>query len=99
MRGGPPGGDVGGPSGFGPPGFGPPGVGAAGGGQNLEVTYIEGVDDEDIEKKLNGRKLAITIRPQKMVVLQASFPYRAQLGALPPGPPIPEDRGAVHPAR
>jgi hypothetical protein len=85
MRGSLPGtGDIGGPPGAGmfggPPGAGMfGGPGAAGAGRNLEVTYIEGENDEDIEKKLNGRKLAITLHPQKMVVLQASFPYRAQL--------------------
>src|SRR5262249_60406737 len=47
--------------------------------QENEINYIEGKDDDDIEKQLNGRRLAITIRPQKMVVLQASFPYRHQL--------------------
>jgi hypothetical protein len=60
----------------------PPGgygmAGATGKGE-MEVNYIEGENDEDIEKQMNGRRLAITIRPQKMVVLQASFPYRAQL--------------------
>jgi hypothetical protein len=73
------------------PGFGEgsgPGTGLPGGfgmtggttaKQEYEVTYIEGADDEEIEKQLNGRRLAITIWPQKMVVLQASFPYRAQL--------------------
>jgi hypothetical protein len=48
-------------------------------GNRQEVQYIEGTDDEDIEKALSGRRLAITIHPQKMVVLQAAFPYRAQL--------------------
>ncbi|HEX3152125.1 MAG TPA: hypothetical protein VHR66_28895 [Gemmataceae bacterium] len=48
-------------------------------GNRQEVQYIEGADDEEIEKQLAGRRLAITIHPQKMVVLQAAFPYRAQL--------------------
>jgi hypothetical protein len=47
--------------------------------QENDFQYIEGTDDVDIEKQLNGRRLAVTIRPQKMIVLQASFPYRAQL--------------------
>jgi hypothetical protein len=79
-RGGPPGagfaggfgGDIGGSSfsGYGAPG---------GNGRREEVQYIEGETDEDIEKQLGGRRLAITIHPQKAVVLQAAFPYRAEL--------------------
>ena len=69
------------PGGFGEGGlggmFGMPGAGSA--GQNLEKTYIDAKDDEDLQTKLNGRRLALTIHPQKMVVLQGSFPYRAQL--------------------
>jgi len=43
------------------------------------VQYIFGTNDEEIEKKMENRKLAITIRPQRMAVLQASFPYAAQI--------------------
>jgi hypothetical protein len=83
---GPPGGGFRGGAGFaggpgmpgGPGGFSPYG-GAGQAGERLEVQYIEGETDDDIEKQLNGRRLAITIRPQKMVVLQASYPYRAEL--------------------
>jgi hypothetical protein len=48
-------------------------------GTRYEVTYIEGDNDEAIEKQMDGRRLAITIRPQRMNVLQGSFPYREQL--------------------
>jgi hypothetical protein len=44
-----------------------------------KIAYIEGENDEEIEKQLNGRRLAITIKPQRMNVLQASFPYAEQL--------------------
>jgi len=50
-----------------------------GAGRREEVQYIEGTSDDEIEKKLGGNRLAITIHPQKMVVLQGAFPYRAQL--------------------
>jgi hypothetical protein len=76
-------GDVGGPPG---PGGGFPGMGGGGmftgaqsAGNRLEVQYIEGENDEEIEKKMEGRRLAITLKPQRMNVLQGSFPYRAQL--------------------
>lgn len=87
----PPGGrgGLGGPSAPGmpsPPG-GAPGFGGPGGiysgdqsaGSRSEVQYIEGANDEEIEKQLNGRRLAISIKPQRMNVLQASFPYAAQI--------------------
>jgi hypothetical protein len=65
------------------PGAGFPGGDMFGGsqsaGQRFAVEYIEGENDEEIERKLNGRRLAITIKPQRMTVIQASFPYRAQL--------------------
>jgi hypothetical protein len=86
--GGPPPIGGGGRGGAGGPGPGMPGGGFSGGmyngsdtagHRNEEVQYIEGVDDEDIESKLKGRRLAITIKPQRMNVLQASFPYAAQL--------------------
>ncbi|MBO0700363.1 MAG: hypothetical protein J2P46_18340, partial [Zavarzinella sp.] len=48
-------------------------------GQRFAVEYIEGANDEEIEAKLKGRRLAITIKPQRMAVIQAAFPYRAQL--------------------
>lgn len=48
-------------------------------GTREHVEYINGENDEEIEKKLEGRRLAITLRPQRMNVLQASFPYAAQL--------------------
>jgi hypothetical protein len=67
------GGETGPPGGFGMMG------GGASAGKDLEVSYIEAADDEEIEKQMNGRRLAITIHPTKMVVLQAAFPYRAQL--------------------
>lgn len=82
-----PGGNRGGPppggAGFGPPGFGGegPGGSTAQSGDRLAVEKIEGSTDEEIEKKANGRRIAVTIQPQKMAVLQASFPYRAQLEA------------------
>jgi hypothetical protein len=62
--------------GFGGPGF--PGGGEAP-GKREEVQYIFGTNDEEIEKKMEGRRLAITIQPQRMAILQASFPYGAQL--------------------
>ena len=74
--GGPPGAGFGGGGGFGMGGYGMAGGAAA--VQEKEVTYIEGETDADIESKMKGRVLALTIRPEKMVVLQASFPYRAQ---------------------
>ncbi|HKB03325.1 MAG TPA: hypothetical protein VKD90_13965, partial [Gemmataceae bacterium] len=55
------------------------GFGMNQGGMRYEIQYIEGENDEEIEKQLNGRRLAITIKPQKMAVLQAAFPYKAQL--------------------
>jgi len=58
-------------------GFGSEGPGGA--GHRDEVVYVEGVSDDEIEKRVGGNRLAITIKPQKMVVLQAAFPYRAQL--------------------
>ncbi len=87
------GGGPGGPGGPGLPGGrgmgGGAGFGGAAGGGMLsgpqaagkreQVDYIEGENDEQIEKLLDGRRLAITIRPQRMNVLQASFPYAAQL--------------------
>jgi hypothetical protein len=48
-------------------------------GERFDVKYIEGANDEEIDKQLNGRRLAITIKPARMAVLQASFPYRAEL--------------------
>jgi hypothetical protein len=77
-------GGMGGGSGFGggPPGY-PGGGDMYGGsqtaGQRMEVTYIEGADDEEIERQMNGRRLAITIKPVRMNVLQGSFPYREQI--------------------
>ncbi len=53
--------------------------GAQTAGRRNEIQYIEGENDEQIEQKMKGRRLAITIRPQRMVVLQGSFPYRAEL--------------------
>jgi hypothetical protein len=90
---GPGGGNRGGaPPGPGGPGMGgpPPGPGGAGfsgglysgsqeTGNREKIEYIHGESDEDIEKQLKGRRLAITIIPQRMNVLQASFPYAAQL--------------------
>lgn len=83
---GPPGGARGGfgEGGEGPGAPGPGGFGMLGGagtpsGKDLEVVYIEVENDDEMEKQMNGRRLAITIRPQKMAVLQAAFPYRAQL--------------------
>ena len=82
------GGRPGGPPGPGGAGFrgGPAGPGFPGGpggaeaqGERMEVQYIFGTNDEEIDKNMAGRKLAITIRPQRMAVLQASFPYAAQL--------------------
>jgi hypothetical protein len=78
MRGGPPGGGMGFGGGF----AGGPGDmygSSQSAGQRLAVQYIEGENDEDIEKQLNGRRLAITIKPQRATILQASFPYREQL--------------------
>lgn len=65
------------------PGPGNPGGDMYGGaqdaGQRFEVSYIEGSDDEEIEKQMKNSRLAITIKPVRMNILQASFPYRAQL--------------------
>jgi len=58
------------------------GFGMAGGGgakQDTEVTRVDGANDEEIEQKMQGGRLAITIHPQRMVVLQGAFPYRAQI--------------------
>ena len=49
------------------------------GGTRYQVEYIEGETDEELEAKMKGRRLAITISPERMAVLQASFPYRAEL--------------------
>jgi hypothetical protein len=76
--GGPPGAGFGGREGG--PGAGGPGFpGGESPGNRMEVQYIFGTNDEEIDKKMEGRRLAITIRPQRMAVLQASFPYGAQL--------------------
>jgi hypothetical protein len=56
-----------------------PGLGGESPGNRMEVQYIFGTTDEEIDKKMDGRRMAITIRPQRMAVLQASFPYAAQL--------------------
>jgi len=69
---------------MGGPGMGFPGGGDIYGGsqaagQRFEVSYIEGANDEEIERQMNGRRLAITIKPQRMAVIQAAFPYRAEL--------------------
>src|SRR5262245_10671847 len=48
-------------------------------GQRFAVEYIEGENDEEIERKLNGRRLAITIKPQRMTVIQASIQFRGQM--------------------
>ena len=80
LRGGPPGA----PGGFGMGGY-PGGMGgdtwgsSQSAGERFDVKYIEGANDEEIDKQLNGRRLAITIKPARMAVLQASFPYRAEL--------------------
>jgi hypothetical protein len=68
-----------GPGGF--PGMGGGNIygGAQSAGNRFEVTYIEGANDEEIERQMNGRRLAITIKPQRMAVIQASFPYREEL--------------------
>jgi hypothetical protein len=90
MRGGMPGGGMGGFPGAGPGQGGFGGGSKFGGGadiyggsesagQRFAVEYIEGANDEEIEGKLKGRRLAITIKPQRMAIIQASFPYRAQL--------------------
>lgn len=83
----PPGGGGFGGRGGGPPPGGPSFPGAPGGlggvqDERLEVKYLFGSSDEEIDKemaKVPGARLAITIQPQRMVVLQASFPYAAQL--------------------
>ncbi len=76
------------PAAGGPPpgGMMTPGAGSAPGGANAVtagkrdlVEYIDGTSDEDLETKMKGRRLAITIAPQRMTVLQAAFPYRAEL--------------------
>jgi hypothetical protein len=77
VRGGMPGMGFGG--GFGGMGPGDMFGGAHDAGQRYAVQYIEGENDEAIDAALKGNRLAITIRPQRMTVLQASFPYRAQL--------------------
>ena len=48
-------------------------------GTRLEVHYIYGETEEEIEKKMMGNNLALTIKPERMAVIQAAFPYRAQL--------------------
>lgn len=81
------GGFRGGMGGPGMPGMGGPGMpgmgdmygSSQGGGRREHVIYIEGKNDEEIERNMKGNRLAITIRPQRMAVLQGSFPYRAQL--------------------
>ncbi|WP_052639856.1 hypothetical protein [Zavarzinella formosa] len=72
---------AGGPGGPGMPG----GMGMPGGAMSStpavrhSVEYIDGETDEELETKMKGRRMAITIAPERMAVLQASFPYRAQL--------------------
>jgi hypothetical protein len=53
--------------------------GAQSAGNRFEVQYVEGENDDEIEKKMEGHRLAITLHPQRMNVLQGSFPYREQL--------------------
>ncbi len=49
--------------------------------ERRDVQYVEAnADDEQaLEKEINGRPLADTIRPERMAVIQASFPYKEQL--------------------
>jgi hypothetical protein len=86
--GGPPGGLGGGPGGRGgPPGFGAGGPGGIGGegsgmgsgfdvkGERMDISYVD-VDDE---KAFAGKRLALTLYTQRMIVVQAAFPYKDQL--------------------
>lgn len=45
----------------------------------FEVDYVNGLTDEEIEAKMNGRRMAVTIHPVRMAVIQAAFPYRLQI--------------------
>ncbi|MEZ6141254.1 MAG: hypothetical protein R3B84_11850 [Zavarzinella sp.] len=68
------------PEGEGGLGFG--GSGADAGydsGQRYGVEYVEVKSADDLKQILSTSKLAVTIKPQRMAILQASFPYAEQL--------------------
>jgi hypothetical protein len=97
-----PGGGMGSPGGFGGRGSGEgfsPGTmggempGSGTGGVHYGVQYIS-IDgsDEEIEKLMKGRALAMTILPQRMAVLQGSFPYARQVEQFRRALRIPKDQ-------
>lgn len=49
--------------------------------ERRDVQYVEASADDEatLEKEINGRPLADTIRPERMAIIQASFPYKEQL--------------------
>jgi hypothetical protein len=59
---------------LGNPGMGPGGYAPIETGERLGVEYVP-LDPE----KLEGKRLALTIYPQRMVVVHAAFPYKAQV--------------------
>ena len=91
MRGGPPGG-MGGALGGGIKGMYGPGMGSgqgmygnmmgmgAGNQSTVETGPREGVEYVPLDpEKLEGKRLALTIYPQRMVIIHAAFPYKAQV--------------------
>jgi hypothetical protein len=85
ITGGPPiGGASGRPGGMNPPGMMKPGgntgMGFQGGTTHRDSSPRMGIEYVPLDPdKLVGKRLALTILPQRMVVIQAAFPYKAEL--------------------